>query len=105
MSESLNNKEIRMSFSKHLFWDVDLEQFSLDTCPSQVITRILEYGEMQDWLLIRNYYGIDKIVEELKTVRSLDSRALSYICCISGAKKEDFRCYHTAQSNRTLWNS
>lgn len=98
-------EEIIKSFSKHLFWDINPKEMSLDACPSQVISRILEYGEWHDWRLILDYYGLDVIVEEMKRVRTLDPRALSFICCISNTKKEDYRCYRIAQLNPTLWNS
>lgn len=101
----MSSEEIIKSFSKHLFWDVDPEQMNLDVCPSQIITRVLEYGELSDWLMVLNYYGMGRIVQELKKVRSLEPRALSFICCISNTNKEDYRCYHIAQSNPTLWNS
>lgn len=76
----------------------------MDTCPQQIIVRVLEYGTLEDWRLIRSYYGLDKIVECCKQARSLDPVALSFICCISHTRKEEYRCYHTAQSNPTPWN-
>ena len=92
------------SLSPHLFWDIDISKADMDTCPTQIIQRVLEYGNLQDWHLICSYYGLDRIVSICKTLRTLDPRALSYICCISKTHKEEFRCYHMRQSNPTLWN-
>lgn len=69
------------------------------------IQRVLEYGEMQDWRLINKIYGLPKIVEVCKGLRTLDPVCLSFICAISHTKKEDYRCYRIRQSNPTLWNS
>ncbi len=88
--------------SKHLFWDMDPMQIDLDKCPSQIIQRVLEYGEWNDWLAIRSYYGLPLIVECCQSVRTLNPVALSYICCISHTCKEDYRCFQLAQSNPTL---
>ena len=44
------------------------------------------------------------MVECCKQARSLDPVALSFICCISHTRKEEYRCYRTAQSNPTPWN-
>ena len=92
-------------FSKNLFWDVSPADFHADRCPAQVIQRVLERGEWSDWCLVRDYYGLTQIVEICKTLRTLSPEALSYICCMTDTKKEDYRCYHYAQSNPTLWNS
>ena len=91
--------------SSHLFWDIDLAQADMDRAPAQIVQRVLEYGELSDWCLIRDYYGLDKIVEVCKQLRTLDPVCLSYICAISQTRKEDYRCYRTRQSNPTPWNS
>lgn len=98
------NKDYISKLSPHLFWDIDISQADMDTCPAQIIQRVLEYGSLKDWRLIHSYYGLDKIVSVCKSLRTLDPKALSYICCISNTSKEEYRCYHTRLSNPTLWN-
>lgn len=97
--------KIIQQFNPNLFWDVDATQIDLDKYPGHVIQRVLEYGQMEDWHIILNYYGLDKIVDCCRRLRTLDPRALSYICCISHTQKESYRCYNFAQSTPTLWNS
>lgn len=101
----MDGKEYLKRLSSSLFWDIDMSQASMDTCPQQVVQRVLEYGNMNDWRLIRNYYGLPRIVELCKQMRTLDPVCLSYICLLSGTSKEEYRCYHTTQSKPTLWNS
>ena len=96
--------EKTFEFTEGLFWDIDMELFDLDKCPSQIIQRVLEYGDIKDWHLIRSYYGLDKIVKVCQQLRSLDPVCLSFICCISNTRKEEYRCYHTKLLNQTLWN-
>ncbi len=101
----MSSKECIAQLSENLFWDTDIAQADMDQIPSQIIQRVLEYGEWKDWKLIRDYYGLDKIVEVCKQLRTLDPICLSYICAISDTKKEDYRCYRIRQSSPTLWNS
>lgn len=103
--QTMSGKSYIQRLSPYLLWDMDMEKVDMDTCPSQIIQRVLEYGTLEDWRLIHKYYGLDKIVEECKKMRSLDKVALSFICCKSNTNKEDYRCYRTRQSNPTLWNS
>lgn len=100
----MNRKNGIGQLSPVLLWDIDPEEADMDTCPQQIIVRVLEYGTLEDWRLIRSYYGLEKIVECCKQARSLDPMALSFICCISHTRKEEYRCYRTAQSNPTPWN-
>ena len=101
----MSSQECIGRLSSHLFWDIDLAKADMDRAPAQIVQRVLEYGELSDWCLIRDYYGLDKIVEVCKQLRTLDPVCLSYICAISQTRKEDYRCYRTRQSNPTPWNS
>ena len=101
----MSSRECINRMSKILFWDIDVEEADMDKYPAHFIQRVLEYGTMDDWRLLRSYYGLPKIVEECKQLRTLDPVCLSYICAISHTNPEDYRCYHFKQSNPTPWNS
>ena len=64
------NEYINM-FSAHLFWDVRKEDVDFDEHAQYIIKRVLEYGLLEDWNLIRQYYGLSKIVEGGKELRDL----------------------------------
>ena len=91
--------------SQHLFWDIDAQNFDMDKNAAWIIQRVLEYGNMKDWMIIEDHFGIDKIIAYCLNFRTLDPVALSFLCFISGIDKKKFRCYHFAQSNPTPWNS
>ena len=97
------NEYINM-FSAHLFWDVRKEDVDFDEHAQYIIKRVLEYGLLEDWNLIRQYYGLSKIVEVAKELRDLEPRALAYISAVSKTPKEQFRCYIWQQSNIQHWN-
>ncbi len=98
-------KSILESLSPHLFWDMDTRELDWDTYPAHIIQRVLEYGQIDDWRAIRDHYGVAKIAEYCKTLRTLDPVALSFIVGLSGTNIEDYRCYHFARLNPTPWNS
>ena len=101
----MSNTDYIFKFNKNLFWDVDASQLSMDEHASYIIHRVLEHGQMDDWRLVYRYYGLDRIVDECKQMRTLDPVCLSFICTISHTKEEDYRCYHFRQSFPTPWNS
>ncbi len=100
------NEPINISdFSPHLFWDVDRKQLDWEKNKAQIIKRVLEYGMIRDWEIIKQHYGLDQIGEVCKELRSLDDKSLSYISVLTGIPKESFRCYILKQSIPPHWSS
>lgn len=91
-------------FSKHLFWDVKRNSIDLDKHKSYIIKQVLEYGLIDDWRIIQNYYGIEQIAEVTKSFRELDKKALSFISFLSKTPLKEFRCYTYQQSTPIHWN-
>ena len=87
-----------MNLSKHLFWDIKTDALDFDKHKSYVISRVLEFGGINDWRQIRDYYGIDEIALVVKGLRNLDKKAIAFISLLSNTSKEDYRCYTTKQS-------
>lgn len=87
-----------MPLSKHLFWDTKYDDIDFDKHSSYVVSRVLEYGTLEDWKYIKDYYGLEKIVEISSRLRTLDKKALSFISAIGNIPKENFKCYTIIQS-------
>ena len=86
------------SFSPNLFWDIEVASLDIKKDKRFIIRRVLEYGTLSDWKIIKNEYGINRIITEMQKVRDLDNTSLSFICTIANIKKEAFRCYTLKQS-------
>ena len=80
-------RTITEKLSQHLFWDIDKEQFDADTHSAQLIHHVLEYGELDDWRALCDFYGLDSIASDSKTLRSLRSEALSFVYLVNDTKK------------------
>ena len=105
MSTNTHTQPLTNRLSPYLFWDIDKDSFDTEKNSAQLIKRVLEYGELNDWCVIRDHYGIDRIAHDCKTLRSLRPEALSFVCVVTNTKKEEYRCYTYRQSFPTLWNS
>ncbi len=91
-------------FSYHLFWDTDRKKLNMERNKHYIIKQVLEYGFMDDWDLIKKYYGIKTISEIAKTFRELDKKALFFIATISNTSPQNYRCYTEKQSTPQHWN-
>jgi len=104
-NNTMTADEFINSLSPHLFWDIDKSQFDVEANSGQLIQHVMECGELMDWKLTRDYYGLDRIVADCKKLRTLDPMALSFLCVVSGTNKEDYRCYHFSKKFPNIWNS
>ena len=105
MNTGTHTQPLTEQLSPYLFWDIDKDLFDVEKNSAQLIKRVLEYGELDDWRTIRDYYGLERIPHDCKTLLSLRPEALSFVCVVTDTNKEDYRCYTFKQSFPTLWNS
>ena len=91
--------------SKYLFWDVDTANVTWQDSSIHIIEKVLKFGQMKDWKIIKEIYGFEKIKEVSLQIRSLDKVTLSFVSTLFKINKEKFRCYTQAQLYPTLWNS
>ena len=94
----MSKEECIRGFSDYIFWDADRDSIDLEANAPYVIQRVLEYGQIGDWELLLGYYGLEQIVSVSKRLRTLESKALSFISTVSNTPVELFRCYTTRQS-------
>ena len=50
-------------FSTYLFGDVNKDDFDMEKHSQYIIKRVLEYGMLKDWNIVKLYYGLGRIVE------------------------------------------
>ncbi len=91
-------------FSKHLFWDVDINSLSNDRYKAFIVKRVLEYGNLSDWLLLTQNMEIKEITAICQKLRTLDPKALSFISSLSNQPRSNFLCYNSQQSKIQPWN-
>ena len=100
------DKEITINdFSKHLFWDVDIKLFDFEKHKAFMAERVLEYGQLEDWNLLKKLYGKEEIKRISLNIRSLDPVTLSFLSTIFKIDKTEFRCYKHRQLVQNVWNS
>ncbi len=70
-------------FKKSLFWDVDTEKLSYENDWFFIIERILEFGDIDDILWMKETFPEEKIKGTVRKSRILSNRTRSY-CQASG---------------------
>lgn len=96
--------DIRYKFSKHLFWDIDIEDLDMEKHGAYVLEKVLEFGRMNDWLLVNEYYDIDELRRIAVDMRCMSPKALSFMSIITHTPEKQFRCYKELQSPNRHWH-
>lgn len=90
-------------FSPYLFWDVDTQMLDLEKHKTYIIRRVMEYGKMNDWTLLKTRYSMDEIKNAIITARSIDPKVISFVAKITNTPLESFRCYTNQQSSPNFY--
>jgi hypothetical protein len=86
-----------MDLSPVIFWDVDFASIDWHKRSRFVIGRVVRYGTVKDWQIIKENYGLEVIKQEMLQEPDLDKLSLSFLSCILNIKKEEFKCYTSRQ--------
>lgn len=87
-----------------LFWDTDISTIDVNKNARFIIHRVIERGTLANWKTIKQFYGLEKIKEEILNIKSLDVKTLNFFSIYFELDKTDFRCYSTIQSNPKHFN-
>ena len=71
--------------------------------PKQIIVRVVERGNMDEWNEIKRYYGHEKIKEAAMKARSLSKKTLHFIAGLYQILLTDFRCYNSTLFPELQW--
>jgi len=100
----IRKQNIINELSPHIFWDVDVSSIDLETNSLFVLQRVLQYGKMNDWLLILNFFGFEKLKKLVTKINSLDQVSLSFLSNYFQIEKSNFKCYKKMLSNQDSWS-
>jgi hypothetical protein len=86
-----------MNLPDRLFWDIDITSVDTNKNARFIIQRVIQKGSIQDWTVIKEFYGLDYIKCEILMMRSLDPKTLNFFSTCFDIDKKNFRCYSTQQ--------
>ena len=92
------------SLSPHIFWDVDVQSVDVEKNGIFVLQRVLQYGVLKDWLLLKSIMGVDNIKAFAVQLPTLDDVSISFLSNLYKIDKSEFKCYKNKQSNQNYWS-
>jgi len=92
-----------LKIAPSLFRDVSFNELDFEKNARQVIAPVLMRRSFSDWKAILDYYGAERLKEEVVEIRDLDKRTFSFCSAYFEIPGEKFRCFNTEPSIRKLW--
>ena len=93
-----------LNLSSHIFWDVDVATIDMEKNGVFVLQRVLQYGLLKDWLIIKSNLGLERIKSIAVQIPVLDDVSISFLSNLLHIEKSEFRCYKNKHSNQNYWN-
>jgi hypothetical protein len=93
-----------LNLSPHIFWDVDVATIDMEKNGVFVLQRVLQYGLLKDWLILKSNLGLERIKSIAVQLPALDDVSISFLSNLLHIEKSEFRCYKNKQSNQNYWN-
>jgi len=93
-----------LGLPKALFWDVDPKKIDPQKHAAYIIERAITLGTMDDFIIIKKFYGKSKIKRIVKKLRYLNDKDMNFCSIYFNIPITEFRCYTTKQLNQTLWD-
>jgi len=86
-------KSIITKLSRHMFWDVYIQELDIKKNKNLIIERIALYGNDNDIRIMFLLYSKGDIKKALINSDSLNQITIEYFSLVLGVKKEAFKCY------------
>lgn len=96
--------ELLEQLNQAYFWDTDPTHLDEIQSKRLIIERIMNYGNLHDIQLIKEYYGIKEIKSILCNINYIDPKTLNFIALFFHIPKTKFKCYLKKQSTSQHWN-
>lgn len=96
--------ELIGQLNKAYFWDVNITQMDEEKSKRLIIERVINYGNLSEIKLIREFYGIKEIRSTLCQLSYIDPKTLNFISLLFQVPKTKFKCYTRKQLTSQPWN-
>jgi len=97
-------QDLLKKLDKTYFWDVNSEKLNVETSKRLIIERVVNFGNLEDFKTITDYWGKEEIKRTVVELNYLDPKTLNFLSLLYNISQKDFKCYTSRQLNVQHWN-
>lgn len=86
------------------FWDVEFSKLDVIKNKRLIIERVINFGNLQEWHLLKNTYGESDIIHTLINLNYLDAKTQNFVSLIFKIPPKNMKCYTNRQLKNTHWS-
>lgn len=90
--------------NKVYFWDTDFNHLDEYQSKRLIIERIMNFGNLHEIQLIKEFYGIKEIKKTLCNLNYMDPKTLNFVSLLFHIPKSKFKCYIRKQLSDQPWS-
>lgn len=100
----MKKARIPKKFNKY-FWDIDISKLDIDKRSNYVTERLLELGDIDALLWLKNTYGDNALKEVVRSSRRLGRKSANYYSLYFSIPKAEILCLREDFQNkrRGIW--
>lgn len=87
------------------FWDVSPKEIDLAKNDFFIIERLLEWGDIDSLVWLKNHYGREKILMVVKGSNRFSPRTANFYSNYFNIPRKDMRCFQTRFFRKLPWSS
>lgn len=91
--------------NKGLFWDTPISQLDFKKNCDFIISRVLVYGDIDDFKMIKKIYGLKKIQAAAKKVSYSQKKDLNFWSVIFNIPLREFKYFNKKLSTKSSFSS
>lgn len=90
--------------NKVYFWDTDFNNLDEHHSKRLIIERIMNFGNLHEIKLVKEFYGVDEIKRTLCNLNYIDPKTLNFLSLLFHIPKSKFKCYIRKQLTKQPWS-
>jgi hypothetical protein len=87
-----------------IFWDMDLKAMDEEVHKNYIIKQVLQYGTLEEFITVEQYYGTDTIIRLVKKIGYLDPKTKAFVISYYQINPEEMLCCTRKLSHPTHWH-
>lgn len=81
---------------RRLFWDTALDKIDCDKHAAYVVERVSDYGDIEDWRWLLDYYGGARVREIVTASRRISKKSANLWRLLLDIPRREISCLNTS---------
>lgn len=87
-----------------IFWDMEMNSLDVQAHMNYIIKQVLQYGTLDEFIAVEQYYGHDTMIRQVKNIGHLDPKSKAFVISYYQINPKEMLCYTQRRSHPKHWD-